>query len=135
MSPLTKRQLEYENAVICEPLLTELLQSKALQRLKHVAMGEITSTLGVLETSSRFEHSVGVMCLVRSLGGSLQEQAAALLHDVSHTAFSHVIDLVFEDTSRGSFSRRSQGRLCPSERHSPNPEWSVLLEGHGERRT
>jgi uncharacterized protein len=103
MSVLTERQLEYENVVIHESLLTELLQSKALQRLKHVAMGGITSTLGVLETPSRFKHSVGVMCLVRSLGGSLQEQAAALLHDVSHTAFSHVIDLVFEDTSRGSF--------------------------------
>jgi HD superfamily phosphohydrolase len=30
------------------------------------------------------------------LGGSLEEQIAALLHDVSHTAFSHVIDYVVD---------------------------------------
>jgi HD superfamily phosphohydrolase len=35
------------------------------------------------------------MLLVRRLGASLQEQLAALLHDVSHTAFSHVIDYVY----------------------------------------
>jgi hypothetical protein len=29
------------------------------------------------------------------MGGALQEQIAALLHDVSHTVFSHVIDYVF----------------------------------------
>jgi len=36
------------------------------------------------------------MLLVRRLGGGLEEQIAALLHDVSHTAFSHVIDYVFD---------------------------------------
>ncbi|SDX21888.1 hypothetical protein SAMN05444487_11239 [Marininema mesophilum] len=34
------------------------------------------------------------MMLVNKLGGSLEEQVAALLHDISHTAFSHVIDYV-----------------------------------------
>ncbi|MGB9196373.1 MAG: HD domain-containing protein [Terriglobales bacterium] len=59
--------------------------------------------LGIQPTASRFEHSFGVMCLVRSLGASVEQQAAALLHDVSHTAFSHIIDLVFTETARGSF--------------------------------
>ncbi|SDM54722.1 hypothetical protein SAMN04488084_10855 [Pedobacter antarcticus] len=36
------------------------------------------------------------MLLVRTLGGSLKEQVASLLHDVSHTAFSHVIDYVLK---------------------------------------
>jgi hypothetical protein len=35
------------------------------------------------------------MLLVRQFGGDLQQQIGALLHDVSHTAFSHVIDYVF----------------------------------------
>jgi HD superfamily phosphohydrolase len=39
---------------------------------------------------------VGTMLLVRRLDGSLEEQMAALLHDVSHTAFSHVIDYVVD---------------------------------------
>ena len=37
------------------------------------------------------------MLLIRKLSGSLKEQIAGLLHDVSHTAFSHVIDFVFEN--------------------------------------
>ncbi len=40
------------------------------------------------------------MMLVNRLGGSLEEQIAALLHDVSHTAFSHVIDYVLEQKRR-----------------------------------
>ena len=36
------------------------------------------------------------MLLIRQLGG-LQEQVAGLLHDVSHTAFSHVVDVVLEN--------------------------------------
>src|ERR1700735_4222766 len=35
------------------------------------------------------------MILVQRAGGSVCEQAAALMHDVSHTAFSHVADFVF----------------------------------------
>jgi len=37
------------------------------------------------------------------LGGSLEEQIAALLHDVSHTAFSHVIDYVFDGHNTQSY--------------------------------
>lgn len=37
------------------------------------------------------------MLLIKKLGGSVEEQIAGLLHDVSHTAFSHVIDYVFHN--------------------------------------
>jgi HD superfamily phosphohydrolase len=36
------------------------------------------------------------MLPIRRLEGSLREQLAGLLHDVSHTAFSHLIDYVLE---------------------------------------
>jgi len=38
-----------------------------------------------------------VMALSRRFGASLGEQIAALLHDVSHTAFSHVADYLFKE--------------------------------------
>ncbi|RZK97798.1 MAG: HD domain-containing protein, partial [Hymenobacter sp.] len=43
---------------------------------------------------TRLEHSTEVMLLLRRLGASELEQVAGLLHDVSHTAFSHVVDYV-----------------------------------------
>lgn len=85
---------------ITEPLLVDVLTSDAVQRLHGVLQHGITGLIGITEPVSRFEHSLGVMLLVRRLGGSLEEQVAALLHDVSHTAFSHVIDYVVENLNQ-----------------------------------
>ncbi|KAH8900281.1 hypothetical protein GQ53DRAFT_214527 [Thozetella sp. PMI_491] len=83
----------YGAHVITEPVLVDLLGSKALARLVGVSQAGITSFLGLLPANvTRFEHSVGAFLLVRLVGGSLEEQVAGLLHDISHTAFSHVID-------------------------------------------
>lgn len=35
------------------------------------------------------------MLLVRAAGGTVDAQAAALLHDIAHTALSHVVDSTF----------------------------------------
>lgn len=85
----------YGSVTISEPVLLELMASSAMQRLKGVLQHGITGLLGITNPVTRFDHSVGVMLLVRRLGAPLEEQIAALLHDVSHTAFSHVIDYVF----------------------------------------
>jgi uncharacterized protein len=66
-----------------------------MQRLHGVLQHGVSALVGVTVPTSRFEHSMGVMLLVRRLGAGIEEQIAALLHDVSHTAFSHVIDYVF----------------------------------------
>jgi HD superfamily phosphohydrolase len=116
-----------------EPLLLDLLQSDPVQRLKGVYMGGVTSLLGVGTTSTRYEHSVGAMLLVRLLGASQEEQAAALLHDVSHTALSHVIDFVFDTPSRQAFhddvkeqyvSGTSIPRICAQHR----ADWQAILD-------
>jgi HD superfamily phosphohydrolase len=74
-----------------------------VQRLHGVLQHGITGLIGLTQPITRYEHSVGAMLLVRQLGGSLREQIAALLHDVSHTAFSHVIDYVLNDHDGQSY--------------------------------
>lgn len=85
----------YGAVEITEPVLRDLMLSGAMQRLRGVLQHGISGLVGITAPVSRYEHSVGVMLLVRRLGATLEEQIAALLHDVSHTAFSHVIDYVF----------------------------------------
>ncbi|WP_026476092.1 HD domain-containing protein [Alkaliphilus transvaalensis] len=80
-----------------EGVLEALILSKPLQRLKGVYQGGASYLVNKRWNVTRYHHSVGVMLLVRKLGGSLEEQIAGLLHDVSHTAFSHVIDFVLKD--------------------------------------
>lgn len=78
-----------------EEVIKALLLSKELERLKDVHMAGPAFLINPFWNETRYEHSVGVMLLIRKLGGSLEEQIAGLLHDVSHTAFSHVVDLAF----------------------------------------
>lgn len=80
-----------------EKVLEELINSKPVQRLKGVHQGGASYLVNEKWNVTRYEHSLGVMLLIRKLGGSLEEQIAGLLHDVSHTAFSHVIDGVLEN--------------------------------------
>lgn len=76
-------------------VLKELILSAPVQRLKAVHQGGAIFLVDPTQQHTRYEHSLGVCWLVRHFGGSLEEQIAALLHDVSHTAFSHVGDQVF----------------------------------------
>ncbi|MCP4426707.1 MAG: HD domain-containing protein [Chloroflexi bacterium] len=98
----------YDDAVyglveINEPILLALLETAALQRLKGVLQHGITGLIGITDKTTRFDHSVGAMLLVRRLGASVEEEIAALLHDASHTAFSHVIDYVFDGHDSQSY--------------------------------
>ncbi|MEF7657813.1 HD domain-containing protein [Bacillus thuringiensis] len=78
-------------------VVEELIVSNPVQRLKGIHQNGASYLLNENWNVTRFDHSVGVMLLVKKLGGSVEEQIAGLLHDVSHTAFSHVIDYVFHN--------------------------------------
>jgi uncharacterized protein len=82
-----------------ESVLQELIRTSPIQRLKGIHQGGASYLVNPRWNVTRYEHSIGVMLLIRRLGGSLEEQIAGLLHDVSHTAFSHVIDFVLENES------------------------------------
>lgn len=88
---------------IDDPPVLALLESAAVRRLERVLQHGISGFIGLRRPTTRFEHSVGALLLVRRLGGDLREQMAALLHDISHTAFSHVVDYVFDDHHGQSF--------------------------------
>lgn len=81
-----------------EDVLIELINCDAVQRLKYIHQVGATYLIKEELNVNRLEHSIGVMLLIRMLGGSLKEQIAGLLHDISHTAFSHVIDFVFDNS-------------------------------------
>lgn len=84
MAHILVNDILYGNFIV-EPVLEALINSKAVQRLKNVHMAGPAYLTNSLWNETRYEHSIGVMLLVRKLGGSIEEQAAALLHDVSHT--------------------------------------------------
>jgi len=93
----------YGTEEIAEPWLLDLMGSQAMGRLKGVLQHGISGLVGITTPVTRYDHSVGAMILIRRLGGSVEEQAAALLHDVSHTAFSHVIDYVVDGHDSQSY--------------------------------
>ncbi|MCR8746338.1 HD domain-containing protein [Romboutsia lituseburensis] len=80
-----------------EPIIQDLINTKEVQRLKKIHQGGANYLTNSTWNVTRYEHSIGTMLLVKILGGSVEEQIAALLHDVSHTAFSHLVDLVLEN--------------------------------------
>ena len=84
-------EIEFDGAI------AKIINSQPIQRLKRIRQGGAVFLAYPNISTSRFEHSVGVCYLIGTLGGNLQEQIAGLLHDVSHTAFSHVIDYVLEN--------------------------------------
>jgi len=95
MKPLTFDDPVYGEVNFTEPLLVEVFQSRAVQRLRHIFQGGITAFIKPERQTTRLDHSVGVAALLRILGADVVEQAAGLIHDVPHTAFSHVVDFVF----------------------------------------
>jgi HD superfamily phosphohydrolase len=85
----------YGTIEVDEPVLLELIDSEPMQRLKKVHQYGVSYYTSHNEEYTRYDHSVGVFVLLRTHGASLREQIAGLLHDVSHTVFSHVGDWVF----------------------------------------
>lgn len=86
----------YGTMEITEPVLIELINSKSMQRLDGINQYGICLYIKPFMPYTRRIHSLGVLYLLRRFGASLHEQIAGLLHDVSHTVFSHVGDHLFD---------------------------------------
>ena len=78
------------------------LCSKSMQRLKGVDMNcglQFTShpDFSSYGPYSRYEHSVGVACIIWYFKHDKRQTLVGLFHDISTRAFSHVIDFVRKD--------------------------------------
>src|SRR5690606_37043919 len=91
-----------------------LINSAPLQRLKKIHQNGIDYLIDARLRATRFEHSLGTMHLVRLLKGSFSEQLAALLHDISHTCFSHVVDVVFDNQKQNHHEKIRENFLQQS---------------------
>jgi len=81
----------------------EISNKKVIQIIKHPAMQRIKkiwiSTYGYLydlkRNATRYDHCLGAYLLLKHFGARDEEQLAGLIHDVSHTALSHVSTYAF----------------------------------------
>lgn len=92
----------YGEFEVGDAIIIELLKSPLLLRLQNISQYGVPDKYYLFQGYSRYEHSVGVMLLLRKLGATLEEQVAGLIHDISHFAFSHVADWVFADGNKGN---------------------------------
>ena len=86
-----------------ENVILDLINSNSLKRLKDISQLGIPDAYLSFPGFSRYEHSLGTMILLKKLGATLEEQVAGLLHDISHTPFSHVIDWVVGDPTKEDY--------------------------------
>lgn len=87
----------FGNIKIEDPLVLDLINTPSFQRLKRINQYGGVNLVYPTYQVSRFEHSVGVWWILKSLGASLEVQVAGLLHDIGHTAFSHMVDMAMEN--------------------------------------
>ncbi|MFT4867664.1 MAG: HD superfamily phosphohydrolase [Candidatus Nanohaloarchaea archaeon] len=92
--------MKYEDPIYGEVQFTELekkiIENPGMQRLKKVHQNGADFLVKPEMDTSRFEHSLGVAILCKKFGADEDEVIAGLVHDISHTAFSHLADQVFE---------------------------------------
>lgn len=117
----------YGKVEISEPVVLELINSPSLQRLKGVEQAGYYEPFFPGAKYSRFEHSLGDYLLLNRYGAPLEEQIAGLIHDVSHSVFSHCIDYVLE---AGSEKEQSHQDNVFSE-YVKNSEIPGILEKYG----
>lgn len=123
----------YGEFEISEPVILELINSPVLQRLKGIDQGGYDPIwsgreIGIKRNEgSRFAHSMGVYLLLRKYNAPIEEQIAGLIHDVSHSAFSHCIDYVLDSGSEEKHTYQDN----IFEKFVKNTEIPVIIDKYG----
>jgi HD superfamily phosphohydrolase len=95
----------YGDVAIEEPAILDLIECPTFRRLKGVRQAGPSTLAYPFKSVTRYEHSLGVYLLLRRLGADRREQVAGLLHDVSHTAFSHAVDFIVASVEQDHHER------------------------------
>ena len=85
----------YGEVSIEDPAILDLIGCATFQRLKGIRQAGPSALTFPFKEVTRFEHSLGVFILLRRLKAPRREQVAGLVHDISHTAFSHAVDFIY----------------------------------------
>jgi len=101
----------YGTTCIQEPVLIALIRHPAFERLKHIRQYGVMHYARTEPEFTRYQHSLGVFFITRLYGASFEEQIDALLHDVSHTVFSHVGDSLFASDYRVGGKQAYQDKI------------------------
>lgn len=94
VEPLRWADRVYGDAVIDDPGILTVIACPTFQRLKKIKQAGPSALAYAFKTVTRYEHSLGVYVLLEKLGAGPIERLAGLLHDISHTAFSHAVDFI-----------------------------------------
>jgi len=84
----------YGEVTITDAAVVGLIETPSFQRLQGVRQAGPSAIAFAFKNVTRYEHSLGVYLLLGRLGAERQEQVAGLVHDISHTAFSHAVDFL-----------------------------------------
>jgi len=95
----------YGRVAIEEPAILDLIECPTFRRLKGVRQAGPSALAFPFKQVTRYEHSLGVFILLRRLAADRREQVAGLLHDISHTAFSHAVDFIISSVEQDHHER------------------------------
>ena len=84
---------------ITEPVVLDIISLPKFQRLKGIDQAGYFEPYYPGTSYNRFEHSIGCYFLLKKFNASPEEQIAGLIHDISHSAFSHCIDYALQEGS------------------------------------
>jgi HD superfamily phosphohydrolase len=135
----------YRFKVICDPvhgdiglseLECQLMDTRSFQRLRHLRQLGLASLVYPNATHTRFAHSLGVFRIMGQVIDFLVKKEkfdeedqrkmriAALLHDVGHYPYSHLMEFVDRDPHRPSYLSKPKTAKAPrvTPRRAPYPD-------------
>ncbi len=118
--PKVIRDSIYGFIKINEPFL-KIIESKPFQRLRYIKQLGLGYLVYPSANHTRFEHSLGCFYLAEKMAdkfnfaGENEFKAAALLHDLGHTPFSHALEEVLEFTTGSSHEKQTEKIIRESE--------------------